>query len=141
MAGPDACFGPKEKQAKFLRKLRDLIVSADIVTGHNIVRFDLRVLNANLIRFGVNPLPSLWVQDTMKFPKTKGLKKGQDNIGIMWGIPLHKIPLNHQQWDDAYRVKGWPLVEERCVTDVVQHKMIRHEAIERDLLKTVKWTP
>lgn len=141
VAGPDACFGPYEKQAKFLQRLRDAICSADIVTGHNIVRFDLRVLNGNLIRFDVEPLPQLRVIDTIRLPKTKGLKKGQDNLGVMWGIPLHKLALNHQEWDIAYREPGWPVVKERCASDVEQHKLILAEAERRRLVREQVWKP
>jgi hypothetical protein len=142
VSGPDACFGPVEKQREWLRPLRDTICSADIVTGHNITRFDLRTLNANFMRFGLDPLPELRVQDTMHLPKTKGFKKGQDNIGELLGIPLHKLSLNHQQWDAAYREPGWPVVRERCVGDVEQHKLIRAEMLRRGWLKAPKpWRP
>jgi hypothetical protein len=142
VSGPDACFGPYAAQREWLRPLRDLICEADILTGHNIARFDLRVLNANFMRFGLDPLPGLRVQDTIRLPKTKGLKKGQDNLGELLGIEVHKLPLNHQQWDDAYRVPGWPTVKERCVTDVEQHKLIRAEMIRRGWLGAPRaWRP
>lgn len=142
VSGPDACFGPPEKQRKWLRPLRDLLCKADIVTGHNILRFDLRVLNANFMRFGLDPLPELRVQDTMRIPKAKGLKKGQDNLGVTLGTPLHKLALNHQEWDAAYRTPGWPVVKERCMTDVAQHKLIRAEMIRRGWLTEARvWKP
>jgi hypothetical protein len=90
VSGPDACFGPYAAQREWLRPLRDLICAADILTGHNITRFDLRVLNANFMRFGLDPLPGLRVQDTIRLPKTKGLKKGQDNLGELLGIEVHE---------------------------------------------------
>lgn len=142
VSGPDACFGPYAIQREWLRPLRELICAADIVTGHNVLRFDLRVLNANFMRFGLDPLPELRVQDTMRIPKSKGLKKGQDNLGELFGLPIHKLPLNHQQWDEAYRVPGWPTVKERCVTDVEQHLLIRAEMIRRQWLREPRtWRP
>lgn len=142
VAGPDACFGPYRKQREWLRPLRTAICRADTITGHNILRFDLRVLNANFMRFGLDPLPELRVEDTIRLPKSKGLKKGQDNIGDLLGIPLHKLPLNHQQWDMAYRERGWPVVKERCSTDVQQHKLIREEMIRRGWLREPRtWKP
>jgi hypothetical protein len=140
VSGPDACFGPYEKQREWLRPLRALLCAADIVTGHNILRFDLRVLNANFMRFGLDPLPPLLVQDTMRLPRSKGLKKGQDNLGDLLEIPIHKLPLNHQQWDEAYRVPGWPTVKERCMTDVEQHKLMRAAMLHRGWLSDpVRW--
>lgn len=135
VSGPDACFGPYEKQREWLRPLRDLLCAADVVTGHNIIRFDLRVLNANFMRFGLDPLPPLRAQDTIRLRKTKGLKKGQDNIGELFEVPLHKLALNHQQWDFAYREPGWPTVKERCMSDVAQHKLIRAEMLRRGWLR------
>ena len=131
VSGPAACFGPYARQRRWLKPLRDKLVEADIVTGHNIVRFDLRVLNGNFMRFGLPSLPPLRVIDTMRLPRTKGFKKGQDNLGVLLGTPLHKLPLNHQEWDQAYREKGWPTVKERCATDVSQHKLILAAMLER----------
>jgi len=142
VSGPAACFGPYAKQREWLRPLRQKLIEADLVTGHNVLRFDLRVLNANFMRFGLDPLPRLRVIDTMRLPKTKGLKKGQDNIGVLLGIELHKLPLNHQQWDEAYREPGWPTVKERCATDVMQHKLIFLEMRRRGWLSApVEWKP
>lgn len=142
VSGPDACFGPYEKQRRWLKPLRDKLVEADIVTGHNVLRFDLRVLNANFMRFGLPSLPPLRVIDTMRLPKTKGFKKGQDNLGVLLGIDLHKLPLNHQEWDQAYRVKGWPTVKERCAGDVEQHKLILAAMRERRWVRDpVVWRP
>lgn len=131
VSGPDACFGSYSKQREWLKPLRDKLCEADIVTGHNVLRFDLRVLNANFMRFGLPSLPPLRVIDTMRIPKTKGFKKGQDNIGVLLGIELHKLPLNHQEWDQAYREKGWPVVKDRCAGDVMQHKLILAAMRER----------
>lgn len=142
VSGPDACFGPYEKQARFLAPLREKLVEADIVTGHNVLRFDLRVLNANFMRFGLPSLPPLRVIDTIRLPKTKGFKKGQDNLGVLLGIELHKLPLNHQEWDQAYREKGWPTVKDRCAGDVEQHKLILAAMRERGWVRApVVWRP
>ncbi len=142
VSGPDACFGPYRKQRRWLEPLRDKLCEADVLTGHNIIRFDLRVLNANFMRFGLDPLPPRRVIDTIRLPKTKGLKKGQDNLGVLFGTDLHKLPLNHQEWDQAYREKGWPIVKERCAGDVAQHKLILEEMQARGWTASpVLWRP
>lgn len=143
VSGPAACFGPYRKQREWLRPLRDKLCEADIVTGHNILRFDLRVLNGNFMRFGLDSLPPLRVIDTMRLPRTKGFKKGQDNLGVLLETYLHKLPLNHQEWDQAYRQPGWPIVKERCAGDVAQHKAILEVMRERGWIRgvPVEWRP
>lgn len=112
---------------------------ADIVTGHNIARFDLPVLNSELMRFGHEPIRSLTIQDTIRVPRAKGFKKGQDNLARMLKVRDEKLPLDWQAWEDAYAEPGWPTVRRRCETDVVQHKQLRAELLARDLLKTEAW--
>jgi len=133
-------FFDRRLRVRALMPLVKAIWEADVVTGHNLLRFDLPVLNAELMRAGLNPLPNLWVQDTMKFPKSKGLKKSQDDVSLMVGSEQRKLSLNWEEWDRAYEVKGWPLVIERCKTDVLAHKEMREGlAAQNALDKPRKW--
>lgn len=125
-----------------LAAFRSAYDEADVVTGHNIVRFDLPVLNAELIRHGLPPLEAKLVQDTMRLPKSKGLKKGQDVLGKMLGTVTDKLPLNWWEWRDAYNEPGWKTVVLRCESDVIQHKQIRAKMEERGLLSAPRtWRP
>lgn len=137
--------GPEEMFSEFLRDLD----SADMVTGHNLLRFDLPVINADLIRIGYKPLWPLLVEDTMRVPKAKGLKKGQDNMALMLDVRNRKRNMDWQAWDDAYqwddliagRGADWSKVVERCVTDVKQHKAMRQRMLAEGLLKApVRWS-
>ena len=74
------------------------IERADILTGHNIARFDLPVINAEAVRLGLRPVERAVVQDTMKLVRTKGLKKGQDNLGRMLRLDDEKLALDWQAW-------------------------------------------
>jgi len=115
---------------------------ADILTGHNLIRFDLPVLNADLLRNGYPPLSPKLVQDTMRIVKTKGFKKGQDNLSTLLDNPIQKMPLNWQEWQDAYEEPGWETVIERCVSDVRGHKILRARMLERGWVKpAVMWRP
>lgn len=123
---------------------------ADVVTGHNLLRFDLPVLNADLIRTGVGKLSAKRVEDTMRLPRTKGLKKGQDNLARLLRTRSRKMPLDWQAWDDGYEwdrlIAGerveWGIPIERCRSDVRQHKQLRSRLISEQLLApSVVWRP
>lgn len=114
---------------------------AGMVTGHNLLRFDLPVLNADLLRNGYPSLRSCRVQDTMRIVKTKGLKKGQDNLSTLL-TDESKLAMNWQEWENAYEEPGWPTVIERVVSDVRGHKALRAEMLRRGWLKpAVTWRP
>lgn len=115
---------------------------ADMVTGHNLLRFDLPVLNSECLRNEYPSLSPILVQDTIRIVKTKGFKKGQDNLGKLLRLPLDKLPLSWQEWQDAYDEKDWATVKERAASDVLQHKLMRVEMLERGWLKPpTVWKP
>lgn len=140
ISGVEGLFSYPTKRAKMLAALLDQINQADMLTGHNIVRFDLPVINAECVRLGLEPVRSAFVQDTIRLVRSKGLKKGQDALGHLFKTREEKMALDWQQWQDAYGEKGWELVRSRCESDVVQHKQLRLELIERGLLRPgVHW--
>lgn len=123
---------------------------ADMVTGHNLIRFDLPVLNADLLRRDYEPLGKILVQDTIGLVRTKGFKKGQENLAELLRIPAKKQSMDWQAWDDAYEwdnlIEGskvtWDLIRRRCESDVIQHKLLREQMLERGWLKPAKeWKP
>ena len=86
----------------------------------------------------------------MRVPKTKGLKKGQENLAQMLEVKNRKRSMDWQAWDEAYEwdalIAGfrpsWEKVIERCVTDVKQHKQMRTRMLQAGILKPpVHWTP
>jgi hypothetical protein len=141
ITGKDGFFDHRLRVER-LEPLFAAIAEADILTGHNIVRYDLPVLNAELMRSAGRPLEPIRVQDTIRLPKTKGLKKGLDNLSRMLGVRATKMPLNWVEWDAAYEQDGWPEVVARCESDVVLHKQERQAAIDAGWNKpTVLWKP
>jgi len=115
---------------------------ADMVTGHNLLRFDLPVLNGECFRRKLRPMKGVLVQDTMRFSKTKGVKKGQDNLGGMLEVPNPKMPLSWWEWQMAYEEKGWKTVVDRVKSDVLSHKLMRQEMIDLGWLKPpIHWSP
>jgi DNA polymerase elongation subunit (family B) len=139
ICGPEGLFGNPKKRADMLKPLIKALNKADMWTGHNLWNFDIPVLVAECQRLGL-PLPKsgVLVQDTIKMVHAKGFKKGQDNLGQLFKLPIDKLPLSWQQWQDGYDEKGWQLIRERCETDVLQHKLLREEMIKRGWLQSPK---
>jgi hypothetical protein len=141
ITGKDGFFDRRirgRRMAPFLEEFN----KADVVTGHNVLRFDLPVLNAESILCGLGKLPPVAVHDTMKLPKTKGLKKGLDNLGLMLEVEGEKQAMSWGQWDNAYEVDGWPEVISRCESDVIMHKQIRQAMIDAGIIGHVtNWKP
>lgn len=141
ITGKDGFFNARLRSLR-LQPLLDAISAADAVTGHNLIRFDLPVLNAELMRGGAGPLEPIAVQDTIKLPKAKGFKKGQDNLSSVLGTNAKKKALTWVEWDEAYETDGWPEVIDRCVSDVKQHKEMRAALLKAGWEKpTVDWKP
>lgn len=132
----------REARRHFLAPLLDAIREADVLTAHNLVRHDLPVLNADFMRCGLPPLEPVLVQDTMRLPRSKGFKKGQDNLGVLLRIPEEKLPLNYEEWQAAYSEPDLATVRERVVSDVVMHKQLREAMRERGWLSAPRlWRP
>lgn len=132
---PLGLFGKPELRKKMLIPLLDAIQAADILTGHNLMRFDLPVINSECMRLGLPVLPDKLVQDTMRVAKSKGFKKGQDNLGRLFGVKAEKMALDWQAWQDAYDQQGWETIIERCKGDIIQHKEIRDKILAQGYLK------
>lgn len=124
-----------------LRPFWELLSEADVVTGHNIRRFDLRVFNASAMWCGVEPIRSILVEDTMQILRAKGFKKGLDNIARGLGVDGEKKQMSWADWDIAYEDPSWAEVIERCESDVILHKQVRAEMKKRGWLKGIqRWT-
>lgn len=142
ICGPAGIFGKPWKRAEMLAPLLADIARADMVTGHNLLRFDLPVINSECLRLNLRTLPALLVQDTIRVARSKGFKKGQDSIGRLLKVGEQKMALDWQAWQDAYDEKDWGTVKARCVSDVVMHKQMRAEMLARGWLKAPRtWTP
>lgn len=132
----------KAAQRKMLTDFLAVYNQADEVSFHNGRRYDQPVLNGMCWWVGLPPVASKPTIDTIDLGKVKGVKKGQDNMGVLLGIPVHKLSLNHEEWIAAYAERGWPVVKERCSSDVIQHKMIRAEMRKRGWLRPARrWRP
>lgn len=129
VCGPAGIFGKPANRAKMLTPLLDAIRQADMVTGHNIERFDLPIVNAEAMRLGLEPVREVLAQDTMRLVRAKGFKKGQDVLGRLHHVPAEKLALDWQAWQDGYDEPGWKTVRLRCESDVTMHKLLRLELL------------
>lgn len=122
-----------------------VLYSADIVTGHYILRHDLPIINAACMENGVAPLRPLMVQDTkVHLIRRKDLSASQESLAAMLRLPEPKKSMTQQEWRDANRLtpRGLTLAHKRVSDDVRQHKSLRAELIRRGLLKTpTLWRP
>jgi DNA polymerase elongation subunit (family B) len=142
VCGPLGIFGKPELRARMLKPLLDAFAEADMVTGHNIRRFDLPVIQAEVMRLGLPSLRPLLVQDTIKLRTSKGFKKGQDTLGRLFRIQDEKLALDWQAWQDAYDETDWQTIRDRAESDVRMHKQLREKLIEHNYLKEPRtWTP
>ena len=116
-------YNPRMR-ARFLRPLWAALEAADVWTGHNILRFDLPVLDGEALKLGLPRLPARLVQDTIGIRKIRA-KKGQDVLSAVLGVVDDKLPLNWAQWEAAYGEKTLDTVKARVGGDVIQHKALR----------------
>jgi len=109
---------------------------ADTITGHNIGRFDIGVMNAELMRLQLPVLRPKRVLDTIRLAaRSKGFKKGQDVMADVLDVPAEKKAMNWAQWQRAYAEPGWPEVRERVSGDVIQHKLLLGRLLELGYLR------
>lgn len=138
ICGPEGIFGKPQARAEMLAPLLEAIGQANMLTGHNIARFDLPIINAEAMRLKLEPITEHYVHDTMRLIKSKGFKKGQDNLGGLFDTPNKKLALDWQAWQDAYDEPGWPTIRERCESDVLMHKQLREALIEAGYTKKAR---
>lgn len=130
-------FFNREPRREMLAQLLEEIDKADVLTGHNIARFDLPVINAECMRLGLPVISQVKIEDTMRVRRSKGFKKGQDVLTELFRVPIKKQAMNWQEWQDAYEADGWEYVRSRCSSDVLAHKMLRIEMLAAGILKPI----
>lgn len=128
-----------------LRRFRDVYEEADMITGHFIRGYDLRVLNGALMEAGIPHLgPKLSCDTKLDLLKSKYISLSQENLAAMLELDEPKVQMNTPKWRTANRLtpEGVELSRVRCVGDVVQHKQLRLELVRRDWLGSPRvWRP
>lgn len=121
--------------APMMEDFVEVFNQADVVTGHNIRRFDLGVMNAELMRLGLPLLGKKPTIDTMALKPAKGFKRGQDVMAEVFDVPTEKKSMNWGQWQTAYATPGWNEIKERVAGDVVQHKLLLARLLDLGYLR------
>lgn len=139
---PVASLFDRHAKAVFLEPLLAAIRQADVLTGHNLIRFDLPVLQTEMMRLDLPSLTPVLVQDTIRLPRSKGFKKGLDNLGVLLETLTRKRSLNWEEWDRAYGEPDLATVKARVRSDVKMHKEVREKMRERGWLAAPRlWKP
>lgn len=134
-----------ELEFDMLTEFLDDFTSAEVVTGHYVLRHDLPLLVDHCMRLRMPlPGPKLVVDTKMALPSVKGLGLSQDNLSILLGIDEKKHHMAGRQWAEAnvLTTQGRALAETRVVKDVKQHKAIKREMVELGwMAPPVVWRP
>lgn len=145
-----ADLSSRDTYINFIEGIAGILQGADLLTGHNIDRFDLPLLQAQLMRHGRKGLPPLLTQDTMRLPKKRDMSVSQESL-INYaalkavcpiGMPIYKHHLSIPEWEDA--ALGWnnDLLIERPLSDVHGHVHLREVLIEKGYLAPARmWKP
>lgn len=146
-----APLGTRQEYTDWVTYVKGELLGADILTGHNIDRFDLPLLQASLMRVGLPGLPPMRTQDTMRLLKRRDMSASQESLinyaalkaKCPIGMPIYKHHLSIPEWEDA--AMGWDesgLLNERPTSDVHGHVHLREVLIEKGYLAPPKlWRP
>ena len=128
-----------------LLKFRLLYDSADMVTGHNLIRYDLPLVNAMSLECGLAPLKPVLCQDTyLHLKRRQGVSASQESLAAMLDVPAPKVQMGQVAWREANRLlpEGLVKTRARAVGDVRQHILMRAELLKRDWLRSPRrWNP
>jgi hypothetical protein len=113
-----------------------------IVVGHNALRYDLPFLNGILVSHGLDPLPTLRVQDTMNSLKTgqayrNSLRAQCERYGV-------QLKQGSPDWDKILMgdKDEWALLKDYNINDVVCTLQLERKLAEAGLPCPVKeWKP
>ena len=135
----------QDSSLTMFREFMRLYDQADIVTGHNIRRHDLPILNGAMLEAGLPFLTPKLSCDTYGDLLRRGdISGSQESLAGMLGIRASKYHMSQPMWRSANRLtpEGVQLTKKRVIDDVIQHKALRARLIEIGALKPPKvWKP
>jgi hypothetical protein len=129
-------------ERKMLAEFMRAFCQADIVTGHYIRRHDLPLLVDHCIHAGIEMPAQVLASDTkVDLARVRGLGASQENLALTFGLSAEKHRMAGADWRIANTLSkaGQEGTRTRVVSDVIQHKALRAELIERGLLGPPTW--
>jgi len=138
-------YQPEHTLSEMLSGFVEAYDSADMVTGHNILKHDLRLINAMLLEHGQPPLRPKLVSDTYRDLKRRSPGfASQASLAEMLGVRAPKVGMTTPGWRKANRLlpEGVERAVNRGVGDVRQHILLRKELLKRGWLRPPRiWYP
>lgn len=108
---------------RLIRKLHSLFCSADVLVGQNSDNFDIKMANAEFIKFGLNPPPPYKTIDTLKIAKRNFRFNSNklDDLGDELGVGRKLKHTGFDMWEDCMAGKkdAWDLMIKYNKQDVV----------------------
>jgi len=118
---------------------------ADIVTGHNIIKHDLPIINGACLENGLPPLHPKLVCDTyFHLKRRQGVSASQESLAAILRVKSPKVGMSQAAWREANRLtpEGIEKTRKRVTGDVRQHIAMRAELLRREWLQPPKmWSP
>jgi hypothetical protein len=143
--GPMSYIAPGFLKYELERLILPMREGGILVVGHNIVKYDLPMLNGTLVKLGLPCLPPLLVSDTyLHLVKSDyAYSKSLGNMAERFGIQA-KGSMSEYQWERAY--EGDPeylqRLKEYNIRDVETVLALRAVLLERGMLKPPRrWSP
>jgi hypothetical protein len=129
-----------------LEGFRLMYDAADIVTGHNIIRYDLPVISGSMVYCGLPKLAPKLAQDTLLHGPKSALtySRSMENMADMLGVLEGKHHMTNSEWKRVNTLDAHLLGETvaRVTGDVSLHIQLRAAMIEAGVLKDAKmWRP
>lgn len=119
----------KWSDAKILKRLRDLMLSADIIAGHNVDAFDVKRANTRFLQNGLTEIPDKKTHDTLKIARKKFAFDGGnslENISRKLGL-RDKDDITNEDWLKIVKTGDAETLEKvdtYCQGDVLQGKKL-----------------
>jgi hypothetical protein len=105
-----------EDDYEVVKKLRDVVASADVLIHHNGDKFDLKKLNARIIYHGLDPLPPVATVDTLKeVRKIAAFSSNRLDYIANLLLGIGKIDVEYSLWQGA--IAG----NKRAIKDMVEY--------------------
>lgn len=113
----------KTNDEKLVQKLSDILETADLVVGHNIVRFDIATMNARLVAHSLSPPAPFKTLDTLKVARNKFKFPSNklDDLGDYLGVGRKRPHTGKHLWMACMKgdKDAWEEMRKYNIQDVV----------------------